>query len=190
MITTPKAAVEARGKALAHVDNQVGAARVLGRVAAQFRPETGTQWDAFQLGAEKLLERWFGDGTQAIVWTIVDQHRNRGGGDADAVLQPWPEHPHLPGPPEPEPLPIDALPPVLRDMARTSHEATQAPLDSAIGAVLGGVSVAIVGKVCVEIRANTEWIKPAHTYIGIEQPSGTGKSPLINMVQKPIATWE
>ena len=75
-------------------------------------------------------------------------------------------------------------------MARTSHEATQAPLDSAIGAALGGVSVAIVGKVWVEIRANTEWIKPAHTYVGIEQPSGTGKSPLINMVQKPIAEWE
>ena len=102
----------------------------------------------------------------------------------------WPEHPHLPAPPEPDPLPLEALPSVLRDMARTSHEATQAPLDSAIGAVLGGVSVAIVGKVCVEIRADTEWIKPAHTYIGIQQPSGTGKSPLINMVQKPIATWE
>ena len=108
------------------------------------------------------------------------------------VVEPfeWPEHPHLPGAPEPEPLPLDALPPVLLDMARTSHEATQAPLDSAIGAVLGGVSVAIVGKVWVEICPRRQWIKPAHEYIGIEQPSGTGKSPLINMVQKPIATWE
>ena len=102
----------------------------------------------------------------------------------------WPEHPHLPRPPDPEPLPLDALPPVLRDMARTSHEATQAPLDSAIGAVLGGVSVAIVGKVRVEICPRRQWIKPAHEYIGIQQHSGTGKSPLINMVQKPIATWE
>jgi len=102
----------------------------------------------------------------------------------------WLEHPSLPGEPEPEPLPLDALPPVLRDMARTSHEVTQAPLDSAIAVVLGGVSVAIVGKVWVEICPRRQWIKPAHEYVGIQQPSGTGKSPLINMVQRPIATWE
>ena len=89
-----------------------------------------------------------------------------------------------------ERVPLDALPPVLRDMARTSHEATQAPLDSAIGAVLGGVSIAIVGKVWIDICPRRQWVKPAHEYVGIQQPSGTGKSPLINMVQKPIATWE
>ena len=108
----------------------------------------------------------------------------------ESALEGWPVKPDEPRPAEPDSLPLDALPAVLRDMARTSHEATQAPLDSAIGAVLGGVSVAIVGKVQVEIRADTDWVKPAHTYIGIEQPSGTGKSPLINMVQKPIAIWE
>ena len=101
-----------------------------------------------------------------------------------SALDGWPTKAHEPGTPEPKPLPLDALPKVLQDMARTSHEATQAPLDSAIGAVLGGVSVAIVGKVEVEIRADTDWRKPAHEYIGIQQPSGTGKSPLINMVRE------
>ena len=102
----------------------------------------------------------------------------------------WPEDPHLPSPPEPDALPLEALPPVLRDMARTIHEATQAPLDSAIGAVLGGVSVAIVGKLWVEICPRRQWVKPAHEYIGIQQHSGTGKSPLINMVLQPIEAWE
>ena len=134
-----------------------------------------------------------GDEVESIVTSVSRYEpapRTAFNGRGWASREPWPEHPRLPGLPDANPLPLDALPAVLRNMARTSHEATQAPLDSAIGAVLGGVSVAIVGKVWVEIRADTEWIKPAHTYIGIEQPSGTGKSPLINMVQKPIATWE
>jgi hypothetical protein len=107
-----------------------------------------------------------------------------------SALEGWPTRPDIPRTGEPEPLPLDALPAVLRDMARTSHETTQAPLDSAIAAVLGGVSVAIVGKVWVEIDPRRGWKKPAHEYIGIEQPSGGGKSPLINMVQEPIVLWE
>ena len=109
---------------------------------------------------------------------------------AFSVVDAWPDAPDLPGSPDPDPLPLDALPPVLRDMASTISQATQAPLDSAIGVVLGGISVAIVGKARVEIRADSGWIKPVQIYVGIEQPSGTGKSPLINFVYSPIATWE
>ena len=109
---------------------------------------------------------------------------------AFSAVDAWPDAPDLPGSPDPDPLPLDALPSVLRDMASTISGSTQAPLDSAIGVVLGGVSVALVGKAQVEIRADTGWIKPAHTYVGIEQPSGTGKSPLINFVYAPIARWE
>lgn len=107
-----------------------------------------------------------------------------------AYIGEWPEEPDVPGSLDPDQLPLDALPEVLRDAAATLASSTQAPLDSAIGAVLGGVSVAVVGKAKVEIRADTGWVKPVHTYIGIEQPSGTGKSPLINAQRGPIAEWE
>lgn len=107
-----------------------------------------------------------------------------------AYIGAWPDEPDVPGGLDPDPLPADALPDVLRDAAVTLAGSTQAPLDSAIGAVLGGVSVAVVGKARVEIRADTGWVKPCHTYIGIEQPSGTGKSPLINAHRVPIAEWE
>ena len=104
--------------------------------------------------------------------------------------RPWPERPRLPGPPEPDALPLEVLPRVLRDFARTISEATQAPQDSAIGVALGGVSVALVGKALVEICPRREWRKPAHEYVLIEQPSGTGKSPLIAFVRQAIAKWE
>jgi len=102
----------------------------------------------------------------------------------------WPLEPHLPGSSEPEPLPLDALPEVLREFSRTISEATQAPIDSAIGVALGGVSVAIVGKALVEICPRRGWRKPVHTYVLIEQPSGTGKSPLVAFPREPIARWE
>ena len=183
MIRTREAALDALQGALDDVDNPLSAARALVRVAEQFRPAAATSWEAFRFGSVQLLKPWFNDEAEAVVREELQGHFGR-------VAEGWPEHPHFPGSPEPESLPLDALPPVLRDMARTSHEATQAPLDSAIGAVLGGVSVAIVGKVCVEICPRRQWIKPAHEYVGIQQHSGTGKSPLINMVQKPIAEWE
>jgi len=75
-------------------------------------------------------------------------------------------------------------------MAETIAEATQAPLDSAIAAVIGGVSVAVVGKALVEICPRREWQKPIHTYVGIEQDSGTGKTPVIGYVKAPIDAWE
>ncbi|MCH7532510.1 MAG: DUF3987 domain-containing protein [Gemmatimonadetes bacterium] len=102
----------------------------------------------------------------------------------------WPEHPRLPGPPEPDRLPVEVLPPVLRDMALTIQRATQAPSDAAVAAVLGAVSVAVVGQALVEICPRRQWRKPVHTFVGIEMPSGTGKSPLIERVKEPIERWE
>jgi hypothetical protein len=113
-----------------------------------------------------------------------------GRGTASVPAQEWPKAPVLPGPPEPARLDVELLPPVLRDMAVTISASTQAPMDSAIAAVIGGISAAVVGKATVEIRADTCWIKPVNTYIGIEQPSGTGKSPLINFIRNPISHWE
>ena len=72
MITTREDAMDALQGALADVDNPVGAARALGRVAGQFQPAVSTSWQAFQFAAEKLLEPWFGENTQAVVWTLLD----------------------------------------------------------------------------------------------------------------------
>jgi len=100
----------------------------------------------------------------------------------------WPLKPRVPG--APEPLPVDVLPSVLRDVARTASGAFQAPLDAAIAAAIGGVSVAIVGKAHVEICPRRGWRKPVHTYVGIQSLSGTGKSPLLGVVRDPISRWE
>ena len=73
MIATREAAIDALQSALADVDNKVGAARTLGRVAGQFSPAAPTSWLAFQYAAEKLLEPWFKAETQAVVWTNLDR---------------------------------------------------------------------------------------------------------------------
>lgn len=109
---------------------------------------------------------------------------------ASTEIKPWAKPPTLPGSAEPALLPVDALPPVLRDMATTVQAVTQAPMDAAVAAVLGAVSVSVVGQALVEIDPRRGWRKPIHTYVGIEMPSGTGKSPLITMVGRPIVRWE
>ena len=83
MTTTPQAATATLRAALADVDvdNEVGASTALLSVVGRFRPEAGTQWDAFQLAAEKLLEPWFKDTTQAAVWAVAYQYRNQLAGD-------------------------------------------------------------------------------------------------------------
>ena len=77
MIATSRDALDELKGALADVDNQVGASIALMTVVGRFRPEAPTQWDAFQLGAEKLLEPWFKDTTQAAVWAVASQYRDR-----------------------------------------------------------------------------------------------------------------
>ena len=102
----------------------------------------------------------------------------------------FPEVPDLPGLAPPDPIPLDQLPPVLGDMARTISAAAQAPLDAAIGAVIGAVAVAVVGRVHVEISLRRDWVKPAHEYVGIVLPSGTGKSPLLKWTGRAVREWE
>ena len=81
MITTREAATEALEDALAHVDDDVGAAQVLARVAREFRPAAPTSWDAFQYSAEKLLEPFFGTETRTHVRTILDKKSARNGSE-------------------------------------------------------------------------------------------------------------
>ena len=102
----------------------------------------------------------------------------------------FPEAPDLPGLGSPDPIPVDALPPVLSDMARTISAAAQVPLDAAIGAVIGAVSVAVVGRVRVQICPRRRWVKPAQEYVGIILPSGTGKSPLLTWTGRAVREWE
>ena len=83
MIHTVEAARDALRSALGDVDNQVAAARALLSVVGKCRLPARTSWDAFQLAAEKLLEPWFKDTTQAAVWAVVDQYRNRLAADPD-----------------------------------------------------------------------------------------------------------
>ncbi|MDA1348810.1 MAG: hypothetical protein O3A47_08085, partial [Chloroflexi bacterium] len=69
-----EAAIDALKAALADVDNKVGAARALVRVASRFRPAANTQWEAFRFAAEKILEPWFRAETKAVVWAVVDPY--------------------------------------------------------------------------------------------------------------------
>ncbi len=119
----------------------------------------------------------------APLWQDAD---SEGGGKEHE----WLMQPDLPRAPEPDPIPLDALPEVLQLMARTISDSTQTPLDSAIGAVIGTVSIAVLGKANVQICPRRKWVRPVHTYVAIEQPSGTGKSPILRAAGAPVVAWE
>jgi len=86
------------------------------------------------------------------------------------------------------PLPVDALPPVMRDIVEGVAKQVQAPVDLACIAALGTVSAAAGGMFAVS--PDGEWHEPAHVMaIGIAPPS-TGKSPIFAAITKPLADWQ
>lgn len=65
-------AVRALRAELRSVDNPVGAARALRAVAARFRPEHATSWEAFRLAAERELRPLLNGSAKAMAWAVLD----------------------------------------------------------------------------------------------------------------------
>lgn len=96
----------------------------------------------------------------------------------------WSEPVPLPGDGPRPPFPVDALPPVVRDMVRAVAESIAVPVDLAAVVALGVVATAVVGAVEVELRP--DWREPACLYLaGIAAP-GERKTPLVKALCAPL----
>ena len=101
----------------------------------------------------------------------------------------WPEHPHLPGPPEPEPFPLDALPPVLRDLVHKVHLSLQVPVELPATLALAVLSASVGGKLVVEV-GGTGWSEPVVLYTVVILPPASRKSPVFKIMVRPVEEWE
>jgi hypothetical protein len=110
---------------------------------------------------------------------------------SDDLAEPyeWPEHPHLPGPPEPEPFPLDALPPVLRDLVHKVHLSLQVPVELPATLALAVLSASVGGKLVVEV-GGTGWSEPVVLYTVVILPPASRKSPVFKIMVRPVKEWE
>ena len=101
----------------------------------------------------------------------------------------WPEHPHLPGPLEPGPFPLDALPPVLRDLVHKVHLSIQVPVELPATLALAALSASVGGKLVIDVDGS-EWREPVVLYTVVILPPASRKSPVFEIMVRPIRQWE
>ena len=101
----------------------------------------------------------------------------------------WPEHPDLPGQPDPEPLPLDVLPPALRDWTSSVADSVQVSSDVPALLALAAVSTAVAGKVVVRVDNawDQEWVT---IYVVPVLEAAERKSPPFRLMTAPIRDWE
>ena len=102
----------------------------------------------------------------------------------------WPEHPHLPGPPEPDLFPLDALPPVLRELVDRVHLSLQVPVELPATLALAVLSASVGGKLVVEVKEEDEWSEPVVLYTVVILPPASRKSPVFKIMVRPVEEWE
>lgn len=82
-------------------------------------------------------------------------------------------------------FPLDALPAVMADVAREVSTATQTPIDLA-----GCVAIGVLSIVATNVRASLDvadgWTEGANVFIVTAMPPGTGKSPVVAALSKPL----
>lgn len=111
----------------------------------------------------------------------------------DAVLgvapnpEEWPNPTPL-GPPDPEPVPLNCLPPTLRNHVESAAGATQTPIDMGTLLTLSAISVAVQGKAEIQIRPG--WLEPLNIYTGVVMPPASRKSAVFRHVFQPLEDWE
>ena len=84
-------------------------------------------------------------------------------------------------------FPIDLLPPVWADFVAQVAASVHAPVDFAAAAFLGTLSAALTGRVYVRIKGGFE--KPVQLYLGLIGASGSGKSPVMKIISRPLSAW-
>ena len=101
----------------------------------------------------------------------------------------WPDAPDVPGTPDPDPLPMDALPSVLGDHARSAAASIQIPEDAAGLLCLLSASAGVAGKyeILVDSSWRAEW---SPLYGAAILASGERKSAIFAEMTHPIQEWE
>ena len=100
----------------------------------------------------------------------------------------WVVSPDLPGLPNPQSLPIDVLPPALRDHVLSVSASMQVPADMPCLLALACVSAAVAGT--IDVQARPGWIEPVNIYTGIILPPASRKSPSYKAMTAPLREWE
>ena len=85
---------------------------------------------------------------------------------------------------KPSHFPIEALPPVLGDYARAISESLQVSEDMAAVAVLGVVSLSVMGNFFIEPK--TDWVESLNLYILITARPSERKTPVLKEVSAPV----
>lgn len=85
-------------------------------------------------------------------------------------------------------FPVQYFPAPYADFVAQVAAAIHAPVDFAAASCLGAVSSAVTGRVFV--RITDTFVKPLQLYIGIVGSSGSGKSPVMNIMIDPLRDWQ
>jgi hypothetical protein len=111
------------------------------------------------------------------------------GRDWQTVKPPeWGEPISFDNPKLPDPLPAQCLGGVYAELATFAARSVQVDISLTVGAVLGAMSTAAMGRWNVQI--NRDWVTPATLYIGIVAESGEGKSPAMDKAFAPLWAYE
>lgn len=108
--------------------------------------------------------------------------------DADPDSAAWPDTPIIPGPPEPVRLPLEVLPPSLRDQVGSVAASMQVPEDIPLLLALACASAAVGGKVEVVVRLG--WREPVSLYVAIIYLPAGRKSPTYAIMTEPLRERE
>ena len=84
-------------------------------------------------------------------------------------------------------FPVQYFPEPYGDFVSQAADAIHAPVDFSAATLLGTVSSALTARVFVHIK--TAYQKPLQLYIGIVGSSGSGKSPVTNIMINPLHDW-
>ncbi|MGI8483571.1 MAG: DUF3987 domain-containing protein, partial [Thermomicrobiales bacterium] len=86
-------------------------------------------------------------------------------------------------------LPMECLPPVMRNLADGIADQLQAPPELPLGVEMATISVATAGKYVV-LYEPTEWRVPSNTYTLTVSGPGSNKSATFARVTHPLTDWE
>lgn len=84
--------------------------------------------------------------------------------------------------------PVDAFPPILRDVINALSRDVQAPIELVAGTVLSAVSLAC--QACIKIRFPDGRLKPCSLYNIVLAGSGERKSAIYSLVMQPFLDYE
>lgn len=158
-------------------DNDDAGRRSVETLAAALIGSCASVRFAFPPEAHKDIRSWVADG---------------GAGDADITrliegsqpyAPPAPETPDRPPVPEFVPFPTEALPKAAADLVRAGADSLQVDPGMLAPLALAAMAAAIGNSRTAELHKS--WREPAILWVTVVAPSGTGKSPALELVTRP-----